>query len=68
MPSSPKRPRGRTSSTTAIRMYIETSLAAGMNSVVIEMDHEGRLKLRCERGVFDVAANLRIYSALVELP
>src|ERR1700681_179705 len=37
MPSSPNSPRGRMSSTSARRMYIETSLAAGMNSVVSEI-------------------------------
>src|ERR1700681_4295927 len=37
MPSSPKSPRGRTSSTIAMSTYIATSLAAGMNSVVIEI-------------------------------
>jgi hypothetical protein len=51
-----------------LRASQELRLEAGPNSVLIEMDDEGKLKLRCERGVFDVAANLRIYSALVELP
>src|SRR5690348_6216065 len=34
IPSSPKSPRGRTSSTTAIITYITASLAAGKNTVV----------------------------------
>jgi hypothetical protein len=51
-----------------LRASQELRLEAGANSVLIEMDEDGKLKLRCERGVFDVAANLRIYSALVELP
>src|SRR5579884_4007526 len=37
MPSSPKSPRGRISSTTAMSTYIDTSLAAGTKSVVMEM-------------------------------
>jgi hypothetical protein len=51
-----------------LRANQQLRLEAGANSVTIEMDGDGRLMLRSERGVFDVAANLRIYSALVELP
>jgi hypothetical protein len=51
-----------------LRAHEELRLEAGANTVLIEMDDEGRVKLRCERAVFDVASNLRIYSALVELP
>ncbi len=51
-----------------LRANQELRLEAGVNTVLIEMSDDGKVRLRCERGVFDVAANLRIYSALVELP
>jgi hypothetical protein len=51
-----------------LRANQELRLEAGVNTVLIEMGDDGKVRLRCERGIFDVAANLRIYSALVELP
>jgi hypothetical protein len=51
-----------------LRANQELRLETGENSVLIEMGADGKVRLRCERGVFDVAANLRIHSALVELP
>jgi hypothetical protein len=51
-----------------LRANQELRLEAGINTVLIEMGADGKVRLRCERGIFDVAANLRIYSALVELP
>lgn len=51
-----------------VKVEDEIRVVTGANAVVSESHADGRVRLRCERGAVDFAANLRVHSALVELP
>lgn len=52
----------------AIRLEAAESLRFEAGKSELRLNKDGRARIKAERAVFDVSSNLRIYSALVELP